>query len=66
MPRMGGLALYEALQSAPRVPKFLLMSGNPEAEEEGGLLAGRKVPFLQKPWNVEDLLVRAREVLDGE
>jgi nitrogen-specific signal transduction histidine kinase/CheY-like chemotaxis protein len=64
MPRMGGVALYSALQSEGSSIRVLLMSGH-TAEDLDQLddpVSGANV--LHKPWSITDLLRRVREVLD--
>jgi two-component system NtrC family sensor kinase len=60
MPRMGGAALYEHLRAeAPRI-RFLLCSGYTGQQIHG---AGVSLPFLPKPWTVDDLLAAVRDAL---
>jgi len=66
MPGMGGVELYEALGGEGTAPRMLLMSGYREALARGGLAGAHPLPFLQKPWTIEDLLRGVRAVLDEE
>lgn len=63
MPRMHGPQLFEALHAEAGTVKFLFTSGY------GGGAARRllwsDIPFLQKPWDGDDLLRAVRRVLDG-
>jgi PAS domain S-box-containing protein len=65
MPRLGGRQLFEVLeQEGARVP-FLFTSGYSEREvQRSGV--GFDVPLLLKPWTLNDLFARVREVLDRE
>lgn len=66
MPRMNGIELYEALRSTESPPKFLMVSGYREQEAQGRLASDHSLPFLQKPWTIEELLARVRAVLDED
>ncbi|MBI2614851.1 MAG: response regulator [Gemmatimonadetes bacterium] len=64
MPRMGGHLLYETLRDEGKTVKCLFVSGYSEREgHERRVLEGES-PFLPKPWTVESLLRKVREVLD--
>ncbi|MGH7701581.1 MAG: ATP-binding protein, partial [Gemmatimonadales bacterium] len=66
MPRLGGVALYEALRREGRRTRFLFTSGYSADEildqdfPEGG------PALLQKPWSLADFTAKVREVLDRE
>ncbi len=66
MPRLGGVALYEALRHEGRRTRFLFTSGYSADEildqdfPEGG------PALLQKPWTLADFTAKVREVLDRE
>ena len=65
MPHAGGPELLRALREA-RVPaKVLFTSGYParDVNERTPLEPG--VPFLAKPWTIQELVRRVREVLDA-
>jgi PAS domain S-box-containing protein len=63
MPRIGGRALYEAARLRRRDIKFLFTSGyTATGPGEGTPLPD--VPFIQKPWTVEELGKKVREVLN--
>ncbi len=64
MPRLGGLQLYEALRLRGKTTRFLFTSGNTPHDVRGSSL-DPKLPFLQKPWDVDELLRRVRELLDA-
>lgn len=65
MPRLGGTQLYQELHRDPDPPKFILTSGYPARDVGDRAVLERAGPLLQKPWNVDDLLRRVREALDG-
>ncbi|NIN11977.1 MAG: response regulator [Gemmatimonadales bacterium] len=58
MSGVGGRELYAALKQRCAGVKVLFTSGYSSAPLEGD------VPFLQKPWTLNDLAVRVRQVLD--
>ncbi len=63
MPRLGGFALYEAAREKLPGVRFLFTSGYTGADvrEQYPILA--QVPFIAKPWTVDELLDRVAEVL---
>ncbi len=63
MPRLGGFALYEAVREKLPGVRFLFTSGYTGADvrEQYPILA--QVPFIAKPWTVDELLDRVGEVL---
>lgn len=65
MPQMNGRQTLAALRRIEPSLKVLLCSGyGPEAEMED-LLRDRRVGFLHKPFSVEQLSEKLRQVLDG-
>ena len=66
MPRLGGSELRrEARRLAPEV-RFLLTTGYADQEVPVvGPEQAPEAPVLQKPWTVQELRARVREVLDG-
>jgi len=65
MPRLGGTQLYQELQRQPDPPKFILTSGYAARDVVDRTVLDHAGPLLQKPWNVDELLRRVREALDG-
>jgi PAS domain S-box-containing protein len=63
MPRMGGGALHRAVQEAGLSIRFLFTSGYTE-REVGGML-DPCLPLVPKPWSVDELVRRVRDVLDA-
>lgn len=59
MPHLGGVAVYEALHRHDPPIRFILASGEPPGGEHPP-----DIPFLPKPWSIDDLARRVREVLD--
>jgi two-component system cell cycle sensor histidine kinase/response regulator CckA len=65
MPGMSGYDLAEHLRSrAPDLP-VVFMSGYAESPAGTGVLTGGKTGYIQKPFNVEVLVERLGEVLEG-
>jgi len=65
MPEMGGPALAEKLRVHRPDLKLLYMSGYSEADKLQPGLDNFAVPFLQKPFSSESLILKVREVLDA-
>jgi PAS domain S-box-containing protein len=65
MPRMGGPELYEALRGTAGDVKFVFVSGygGRYAKARGAL--DQTIPFIQKPWELNDFLITIRRALDG-
>jgi DNA-binding NtrC family response regulator len=63
MPRMGGLALYEAVSREREGVRFLLTSGFTGEETLQHTPTTRALPFLPKPWTLNELLAAVRNVL---
>src|SRR5207237_465401 len=57
MPRLGGRGLYDAARASGATMKFLFTSGY-TARDLGSTEIDPSVPFVHKPWTVEDLLKR--------
>jgi CheY-like chemotaxis protein len=65
MPNLGGAELYERVREAGfRVP-FLLASGYSPQEAALGVAYRPEVPFLPKPWTLNELTRKVRELLDS-
>jgi len=64
MPEMSGKELYERLCEEQPIMKVLFMSGYAKevASETGEMKRG--VPFIHKPFDIEDLARKVREVLE--
>ena len=63
MPTVGGVELYERLRAEGRHVRFLLMSGHTTAPGAAKLPPG--VPVIEKPWTVDALARKLRELLDA-
>jgi PAS domain S-box-containing protein len=64
MPKVGGPQLYETLKQRKEGLRFLFTSGYTRRDvRESGAIDPR-VPFVQKPWDVDEFLHRVRVVLD--
>jgi CheY-like chemotaxis protein len=66
MPRMGGRALYDTLRSAGKNVPVLFTSGYAPREASEAERLDPSLPFVAKPWTVEQLLEKVREVLTPE
>ena len=64
MPNMNGRQLAEALTESQRAMKVLYISGYTSSVIGGRGIADEAVEFLQKPFLLDDLFRRVREVLD--
>ena len=64
MPEVGGRELVQQLSAEGRLPRVLLMSGYPGADE---MRANSRTdhPFIQKPFTHQELARKVRDVLDG-
>ncbi len=65
LPGESGLGLAITLRQTLPGMKVLVMSGHVEDPEQQTQLADGRYPFLAKPFTVQGLLLRLREVLDG-
>jgi len=65
MPEMGGAQLYRAIRAMGKTMPVVFSSGYTarDIEEASALEPG--LPFLSKPWSVQEILERVREVLDA-
>jgi PAS domain S-box-containing protein len=63
MPRMGGLALYEAVSRDRAGIRFLLTSGYTGEEVRKSAPVTVDLEFLAKPWTVSELLTAVRKIL---
>ncbi|HSW29696.1 MAG TPA: PAS domain S-box protein [Longimicrobiales bacterium] len=65
MPRGGGGMLYRNTREWPDQPRFLLMSGYAAREMNGDGELLETVPFLPKPWTIEDLQSAVARIMEG-
>jgi CheY-like chemotaxis protein len=65
MPVMSGVQLYHALRRSWGPFRFILTSGYAGREATERTSLDPSVPFLAKPWSLEDLLRHVRASLDG-
>ena len=66
MPKMGGRALYQTLRQDDGDVKFLFASGYTAGDLQEKDLMEPHFPFLAKPWTIEELAQKVREVLDQD
>ena len=64
MPKMNGSELYHAVHDDHPASKFLFISGYNAEELKKTVNMDPTVPFMQKPWMPNELLIRVRDVLD--
>jgi PAS domain S-box-containing protein len=65
MPRGGGGMLYRNTREWPDQPRFVLMSGYAAREMNGDGKLLETVPFLPKPWTIQDLEVAVARAMEG-
>ena len=65
MPRMGGYQLYQSLRGEFGPVRFVLMSGYGDRRMDNGEPLDPEIPLLEKPWELSELLITVRRVLDG-
>jgi two-component system, cell cycle sensor histidine kinase and response regulator CckA len=66
MPGMGGMALYQTLRQEWPNLKMIVMTGYPLADKDKTLLADGVVPWLRKPFTVEEITEKIRMVLSNQ
>ena len=66
MPRIGGRALYDTLRRRGIRTKFLFASGYTAGDVQENEWMEPDFPFLPKPWTIEELAQKVREVLDQD
>lgn len=64
LPKRTGPELYDAIRTGPGEPRVLFMSGYPARTVRDSAELDPGLPFLQKPWTVEDLTGAVRQALD--
>jgi two-component system cell cycle sensor histidine kinase/response regulator CckA len=64
MPEMGGLELVQRLAEIRPSTRVIYMSGYAEGDKLQPGIRDSDVPFLQKPFSGESLILRVREALD--
>jgi two-component system cell cycle sensor histidine kinase/response regulator CckA len=66
MPRMGGMELCQAARAVTPGLKFLFSSGYTEDSVHVGFVKKEGIFFLAKPYGIDTLARKVREVLDSE
>ncbi|MDH3497004.1 MAG: PAS domain S-box protein [Gemmatimonadota bacterium] len=66
MPKLGGRALYEAVRREDDAVRFIFASGYSAADARERETLDPRVPFLRKPWTLNDLAQQVREALDAD
>ncbi|HNX49038.1 MAG TPA: PAS domain-containing protein [Thermoanaerobaculaceae bacterium] len=65
MPRMGGHELWERVRTTHPEILFLFSSGYAESAAQDHFVRKEGIPFIAKPYGIDVLARRVREVLDG-
>lgn len=65
LPKRTGPELYEAIRTGPGDPRVLFMSGYPARTVRARSQMDPTIPFLQKPWTVDELGAAVRSALTG-
>lgn len=65
MPVMGGKKLYEYVAENLPKTKFIFMSGYASDDSFRREINSKQLPFIQKPFQAQDLLLKIRQVLDA-
>lgn len=65
MPEMNGARTYEHIRALAPDTKVLLSSGYPKNGQAEEILAAGCNGFIQKPFNLSELSVKIREMIDG-
>lgn len=63
LPGHTGPEIYEIMRRGGRPPPVLFMSGYPATNLQSGVSLDPDLPFLAKPWTVDDLIQAVRDVL---
>jgi two-component system cell cycle sensor histidine kinase/response regulator CckA len=66
MPKLGGQGLYDAARASGTQIKFLFTSGYTARDIGATVEFDATLPFVRKPWTLEDFVRRVRETLDGK
>ena len=65
LPKRTGPEFYEAIRRVPGDPPVLFMSGYPARTVRARSELDPSLPFLQKPWTVDELAAAVRRTLDA-
>ncbi|MDX1567243.1 MAG: ATP-binding protein [Longimicrobiales bacterium] len=66
LPELTGPEVYQKIRALPSPPRFLFMSGYPASNLRDRISLDPSLPFLPKPWTVEELLTAVRDVLNSD
>jgi len=66
LPRRTGPELYDIIRTGPSQPRVLFMSGYPAHSVRTSAGLDPTLPFIQKPWTVEDFARAVRSTLDAD
>jgi PAS domain S-box-containing protein len=66
MPNMGGAELVQALKYENETQRMLLVSGYSGRDAGARRAVDPLIPFLEKPWRLEQLLQKVRQTLDED
>lgn len=66
MPQMDGPTFVNEITKLNKTPKVLFISGYTEETFQNRLKDERNIQFLAKPFSLNDLAIRVKEILDGD
>ncbi len=66
MPKMGGQEAFSKLKEINPHVKVLLSTGYSQDGEAKGMLNSGLIGFVEKPYQLDELLVKVREALDAK
>jgi two-component system cell cycle sensor histidine kinase/response regulator CckA len=66
MPKLGGLETFELMREMVPEVKTMLSTGYSHSEKVQKILDSGVMDFIKKPYNVHELLIKVRHVLDGK
>jgi CheY-like chemotaxis protein len=66
LPKRTGPELYDVIRTGPSQPRVLFMSGYPAHTVRTSAGLDPTLPFIQKPWTVDDFARAVRSTLDAD
>jgi len=63
LPKLDGLGLYRSVRERNDQVKFVLSSGSTSADLRSGGELDPSIPFIRKPWNLDDLAATLERAL---
>lgn len=65
LPKLMGPDVYQTIRREPSPPRFLFMSGYPAHSVKTQAALDPTLPFIQKPWTVEELTAAVRDAMNS-